>query len=230
MKATPGARTWMAAGVRHELLTRVFPALRHDLASPISVIRMAMLMFKHQVTAKPVDTPAWQEKIALVEDQVGALARGVRSLRDWELAVSDEGISRSALVAQCTALMRAAFELNGIGIHVAEGLASEDGEECFPSGAALRYMCLGVLSHLQDGEPPLSAIRIEPEGRDALRFHATRAEAHPAERGQPADPHRAPRKLAIDAVALQLLAEDLGYLVTLDAGTVRLALARSSNH
>jgi hypothetical protein len=38
--------------------------------------------------------------------------------------------------------------------------------------------------------------------------------------------HRAPRKLAIDAVALQGLADDLGYEVTIDGGdTVRFALA-----
>ncbi|CAN7672744.1 hypothetical protein LJR290_005354 [Variovorax sp. LjRoot290] len=226
MKATPGARSWMAAGVRHELLTRVFPALRHDLASPVSVIRMAMLMFKRQATVKPVDTAAWQERVALVEGQVGALATGVRSLRDWELAVSDEGVTRSALVAQCTGLMRAAFELNGIRLHVGEGLAPGEGEQRFPAGAALRYMCLGVLSYLQDGAPQLGAVHIEPEGRDIVRFSATRGAAELAEL---ADPHRAPRKLAIDAVALQLLAEDLGYFVALDGDTVRLSLVRRSN-
>jgi hypothetical protein len=228
MKATPGARSWMAAGVRHELLTRVFPALRHDLASPVSVIRMAMLMFKRLATVKPADTAAWEERVALVESQVGALATGVRSLRDWELAVTDEGVTRSALVAQCTGLMRAAFELNGIRLHIGEGLAPDEGEQRFPAGAALRYMCLGALSYLQDGAPKLSAVRIEPEGRDAVRFQATRGAS---DLSQPADPHRAPRKLAIDAVALQLLAEDLGYFVALDGDTVRLSLAhRSNNH
>jgi hypothetical protein len=217
----------MAAGVRHELLTRVFPALRHDLASPVSVIRMAMLMFKRQAAVKPADAAAWQERVALVEGQLGALASGVRSLRDWELAVTDEGITRSALVAQCTGLMRAAFELNGIRLHIGEGLAPKEGEPRFAAGAALRYMCLGVLSYLQDGAPQLSEVRIEPEGGDAVRFSATRGEAGLA--AELADPHRAPRKLAIDAVALQLLAEDMGYLVALEGDTVRLSLARSSN-
>jgi hypothetical protein len=227
MKATPGARTWMAAGVRHELLTRVFPALRHDLASPVSVIRMAMLMFKHHAAAKPVDAAAWQEKIALVEAQVGALATGVRSLRDWELAVSDEGVTRSGLVSQCTGLMRAAFELNGIRLEIAEALSPQEGEPRFPAGAALRYMCLGALGYLQDGTPRLLAVRIDPEGSDALRFHATRGASDPEEL---ADPHRAPRKLAIDAVALQMLAEDLGYLIELEGSAVRLSLARDASH
>ena len=216
----------MAAGVRHELLTRVFPALRHDLASPVSVIRMAMLMFKRQATVKPADTAAWQERVGLVEAQVDALAAGVRSLRDWELAVTDEGVTRSALVAQCTGLMRAAFELNGIRLNVGEGLEPQEGEPRFPAGAALRYMFLGALSYLHDGASGLSAVDIEPEGRDTLYFRATRGAADATE---PADPHRAPRKLAIDAVALQLLGEDLGYLVAPEGNTVRLSLARASN-
>jgi hypothetical protein len=122
--------------------------------------------------------------------------------------------------------MRAAFELNGIRLHIGEGLAPEEGEQRFPAGAALRYMCLGALSYLQDGAPQLSEVRIEPEGSDAVRFSATRGQGELAEL---ADPHRAPRKLAIDAVALQLLAEDMSYLVTLEGDTVRLSLARSSN-
>jgi hypothetical protein len=165
--------------------------------------------------------------VALVESQVGALATGVRSLRDWELAVTDEGVTRSALVAQCTGLMRAAFELNGIRLQIGEGLAPDEGEQRFPAGAALRYMFLGALSYLHDGAPKLSAVRIEPEGGDVVRFQATRGASDPTE---PADPHRAPRKLAIDGVALQLLAEDLGYFVALDGDTVRLSLARRSNN
>jgi hypothetical protein len=39
------------------------------------------------------------------------------------------------------------------------------------------------------------------------------------------DAHRAPRALAIDAVALQSLAEDLGYAVALEGDSVRLVLA-----
>ena len=37
--------------------------------------------------------------------------------------------------------------------------------------------------------------------------------------------HRAPRKLAIDAIALQSLADDLGYALTIERDSVRLPLA-----
>jgi hypothetical protein len=39
------------------------------------------------------------------------------------------------------------------------------------------------------------------------------------------DAHRAPRALAIDAIALQSLAEDLGYTVALERDSVRFPLA-----
>jgi len=223
MKASPAARSWIAAGVRHELLTRALPALRHDMAAPVSVIRMGMLMLKRQAAAPEVDAAAWDERIVMIEEQVVALVHGVRSLRDWELAVSDDGITRSALVAQCAGLMRTAFEFSGIGLEVGDGLAAVEGETRFPASAAMRYMFLGALSFLHDSVSALSGVRIEADGAEALRFVA----AH----GKPdaADPmvqaHRAPRKLAIDAVALQSLADDLGYAVVVKRDTVRVALA-----
>jgi hypothetical protein len=223
MKASPGARSWIAAGVRHELLTRALPALRHDMASPVSVIRMGMLMLKRQAAAPAVDAAAWDERIALIEVQVAALVAGVRSLRDWELAVSDDGITRSALVAQCTGLMRTAFEFSGIGLEVGDGLAATEDEPRFPAGAAMRYMFLAALSFLHDSAPALSAVRVEADGADALRFVAAHGESDAADPMVQA--HRAPRKLAIDAVALQSLADDLGYAVVVEGDTVRFALA-----
>ena len=133
----------MAAGVRHELLTRALPALRHEMAAPVSVIRMGVLLLKRQlanVAEVAPDAAAMAERVALIEDQVAALASGVRSLRDWELATHDDGITRSALVAQCTTLMRVAFELNGIGLRLGEGLAPVRArwlERAHPIGSAL---------------------------------------------------------------------------------------------
>jgi len=225
MKASPGARSWMAAGVRHELLTRALPALRHEMAAPVSVIRMGVLLLKRQLAnaaeARP-DAAAMAERVALIEDQVAALASGVRSLRDWELATHDEGIKRSELVAQCTALMRVAFDLNGVALHVGEDLSPEEGEPSFPSGAALRYMVLGALGYLHDSVPHVGAIDVEAHGTDGLRFSATPGE--PTAPDPVAGAHRAPRALAIDAIALQSLADGLGYEVAVEPDAVRFAL------
>ena len=92
MKASPGARSWIAAGVRHELLTRALPALRHDMAAPVSVIRMALLMLKRQIGAPAIEATACEERVALIDNQVSELVEGIRSLRDWELATVDDGI------------------------------------------------------------------------------------------------------------------------------------------
>jgi len=146
----------------------------------------------------------------------------VRSLRDWELATHDDGITRSALVAQCTTLMRVAFELNGIGLRLGEGLAPVEGEPRFPAAAALRYMALGALGHLHDSVPNLGEIRVEAVGGDGLRFVASHGAAAPVE--PIAGAHRAPRALAIDAIALQALADGLGCAVTVEGESVRFGL------
>ena len=223
MKSSPSARSWIAAGVRHELLTRALPALRHDMAAPISVIRMAVLMLKRQVAADPIDPRACEERVSLIDNQVSELVEAIRSLRDWELATTDDGITRSALVAQCLTLMRSAFDLHGVSLAVDDALAtSPDDEPRRPNAAALRYLLLGALGYLHDGVDDVGAIRIEADGTDALRVHASVRESDAV--SAVLDAHRAPRALAIDTVALQNLAEDLGYAVLLDADTVRFAL------
>jgi len=222
MKASPGARSWIAAGVRHELLTRALPALRHDMVAPVSVIRMALLMLKRHLGADPIDRSACEERMGLVASQVAELVAGIRSLRDWELATPDDGIARGALAAQCAALMRAAFDLHGVTLDVAESLAVHEDEKRWPAAAALRYLFLGALGYLHDGVPEAGAIFIEADGEDGLRFSALPRES---QAGNPVlDAHRAPRALAIDAVALQSLADDLGYRIAVDRDSVRFSL------
>lgn len=235
MKASPGARSWIAAGVRHELLTRALPALRHDMAAPVSVIRMALLMLKRQVGAPQIDAAAVEQRVALIDNQIGELVTGVRSLRDWELAVDDDGITRSALVATCTGLMRGAFDLNGVSIEIdplldpaslvpATGCAiSSPTEQSWPNGAALRYLFLGALAHLHDTVDDVGTIAVSADGANALQFTASVRQQDREYRV--ADAHRAPRALAIDAIAMQSLADDLGYAVTVGPDTVRLVLA-----
>ena len=222
MKSSPGARSWIAAGVRHELLIRAFPALRHDMATPVSVIRMVLLLLKSQASAPSFDAAAWKERTDLIEAQVAALGAGLRSLRNWELATDEEAITRSALVAQCAALMRTAFELRGITLHIGSGLEPQADEQRFPSTAALRYMVLGALGYLHDSTPQPGAIHVEEDGADGLRITAThgRSEAHDAL----AVAQRAPRSLAIDSIALQALADGLGHAVEVERDAVRFAL------
>ena len=196
------------------------------MAAPLSVIRMSLLLLRHRAAAASGDEGLSEEPLESISEQVDALADGVRSLRDWELAASDDGITRSALVQRCASLMRAAFELHGIGLHVDEDLAAGTPDEPrFPEGAALRYMVLGVLGYLHDTTERLGAIRIEADGPEGLRLVATHGDSVPTDPMPPmAGALRAPRKLAIDAVALQALADGLGYAVAVEGESVRLSL------
>ena len=222
MKVSPGAGSWIAAGVRHELLTRALPTLRHDMAAPVSVIRMGLLMLKRQVAASELDPVACAQRVELIDSQVGELTAGIRLLRHWELATEDSGITRSGLVTTCVALMRAAFDLQGVALEVDAALVPVEDEPHWPRAAALRYMLLGAMGHLHDSVDAVGTIVIAPDGDDALQLTAL---PDPAAGAGPdsAHVHRAPRALAIDAIALQSLADDLGYEVTRDGDILRLA-------
>lgn len=222
MKASPSARSWIAAGVRHELLTRALPALRHDMTAPVSVIRMALLMLKRQVSASQIDIAAFEERVGLVDNQIGELVTAIRSLRDWELATGDGGITRGALVAQCSGLMRAAFDLNGTTLEVDAALETTPDEAVFEQGAALRYLLLGALGYLHDSFDDAGTIAIRADGKDAL--HLTATVRPPENNDRILDAYRAPRALAIDAIALQSLADDMGFPLTVEADAVRFVL------
>lgn len=224
MKASPSARSWIAAGVRYELLMRALPGLRHDMASPVSLIRMSMLMLRRQVVAIPPDPAACEQRVAQVDEQLGTLIAHVRALRDWEVgAVDEERVTRSALVAQCTGLMRAAFDLNGIALEVDPAFdAADNAAPTWPGSASLRYLLLGALCHLHDSLPEVGLVRVAAEGDAGV---CVRAGPRPADAARPEMvTHRAPRSLAIDAVSLQSLADDLGHAVTIERDAVHLDL------
>lgn len=227
MKASPGARSWIAAGVRHELLIRSLPALRHHMLAPVSVARMALLLLRRQVAAPQPDAAACAERIDVVDAQVSSLVEGIRSLRDWELAMQGDPLDRATLVAQCVGLLRTPLEMAGVALEIDPALQPPNpGGPQFGGAPALRYLLLGAICHLQDSTPGLQALRVEADGDDRL---CVRARAGGEARGgnvplPEAEPLRAPRRLAIDAVALLTLGEDLGYSVVIEPDAVRFAL------
>ncbi|MBS0430525.1 MAG: hypothetical protein JSR41_24835 [Proteobacteria bacterium] len=223
MKASPSARSWIAAGVRHELLMRAMPALRHDMASPVSLIRMSLLMLRRQVAASPPDAAACEQRVGQVDEQLGMLISSMRGLRDWELGGDDDGVTRAALVRQCAGLMRAAFDLNGIALEIDAAFeADEDGAPMWRDAPGLRYLLLGALCHLHDSVPEIGLVRVAAEGDAGI---VVNAESRPADGARPEMvPHRAPRSLAIDAVSLQSLADDLGRAIRIERDAVHLDL------
>ncbi len=231
----PAAARWVAAGVRHEVLLRVLPAVRHDLAAPLSVMRMALLLLRRQQQAASGDDAARrEERIATLQEQLAVLAGRLNLLRGWGAAdPGADGITRAALVERCVALLRPLADLQGLTIEVDPGLQPAPADAVahgppeavqWPGATALRYLVLASLCHLLDRRPAPGAVRIVPDGTDALRLLATaRAAADDARAG--AGTQEPPGRLRIDAAALRCLAEDLGYGLVLGEDVVHLPLA-----
>lgn len=238
MKAAPSARSWIAAGVRHELLMRAMPAVRHDLAAPLSLMRMQLLMLRRHAQADvPPPAEALAPRVAQLEAQTSELSHGLRSLREWEWPAPETGTdtepTRTELVAQAVSLMRAAFELSGIVLQITPELAATEAgpAERWSDAVGLRYLLLGALCHLHDSHDALASqghIELAPVEDWGVQVRALPrpAPASPEVAPPAFASHRAPRHLAIDAVSLQALAEDLGYAVTISPEALTLDLRR----
>jgi len=235
MSATDGAATkrWMAAGVRHEVLLRALPTLRHDMAAPVSILRMATLLLRHQLVATPIDAAACGQRVSVLDQQMSALIDGIRLLRGWEhggeagLDAARDVVTTQALVARCVSLLRPVFDLRGISIDLDPSLdesASPNAEHPtpWPNAFALRYLMLASLCHLHDAHADVGTVHIAPYGADSLSLRVTprATDARPPMAGLiPIEGH-----MDIDAAALQCLADDLGYAVAVAGDGVRLCL------
>ena len=236
MSITGGAamQRWVAAGVRHEVLLRALPTLRHDMAAPVSILRMSTLLLRHQLAAIPLDAAACGQRVAVLDQQMGALVDGIRLLRGWEQggeagcdSVRDV-VTLQALVARCVSLLRPVFDLRGISIDLDPGLEEPPGPDnaphasFWPNAFALRYLLLATLCHLHDAHSDAGTVHIAQYGADTLDLRVTprAADARPPMAGLiPVEEH-----IQIDAAALQCLADDLGYAVIFTHDGLRLSL------
>lgn len=235
------AAHWSAAGVRHAVLLRVLPALRHDLATPISVVRMTALLLQRKFEAFPIDAAYCSERVAALDQQTDALTEVLRLLLGWGIGPVDADVSRPALVASCVRLLRPMWATRGMQIEVdpvlepaalaASDVAPErDLEPRWPGETALRYLLLGALCHLYDTATGAACIRIEPESADTLRLQRIRRFSN----GSPCEGNMAElsgeQRVPIDSAALECLAADLGHEIECGENHVRLRLAHSSEH
>jgi len=227
-------KRWVASGVRHEVLLRALPSLRHDMAAPVSILRMATLLLKRQLAATPVDVAACAQRVTVLDQQMSELIDGIRLLRGWETSVEPgvettlDAITRPALVAKCLSLLRPVFDLRGVTIHLdplLEDLVAATGapsETAWPNGFALRYLLLGSLCYLHDAHTDMGAVHIAPDGVEGLQLCPVplAADASPPV----VDLAPSDRRLEIDAAAFQCMADELGYRVDITTDGVRLRL------
>ncbi len=220
----PNSRMWMAAGVQHAVLMRALPAMRHDLASPLSVLRMGMTVLKRRV-APGNDTPAEQavERVEQLEGQLTTLGEHVRRLRNWDVQITDRQPARTTLL-EAIELARPLLALRGVFIQPLAGASPGDSEAPVPHHTLL-YITLAAIYHLGESpaEPP-AEIHIEPRA-DGIRVVArgsVSADALP-----PLVPASAQNTLPIDAAALQCLSDHLQVPITLGPRQVDIALGSS---
>lgn len=234
---------WHAAGVRHAVLLRALPALRHDVAAPISVLQMTTSLLQRKLAREPFDADYCAQRVAVFDQQIDALKDALRWLFDWGIGVPDIPVTRTELVQRCVGLLQPLWALEGVAIEmdpvlrqpVGEGAGSPAGTRAgdlpWPRQAALRYLLLAALCYVYDQHNDLVAVRVVPDRHDALQLHGVRRQggesaALPSSclaESQQQTP------VCIDAAALACLAADLGYLVRFNQDGVWLQLADRRN-
>jgi len=205
---------WFAAGVRHELLMRVLPAIRHDMAGPLSVVRMGNTVLRRYLGAEPFDAAQSLKRLGQTEEQLQLTVAGIRALSRWDTEAAD-GQKGPADVAQAMEMARPMLDL--YGMQLSEGASAPAGWPEIVPGRVL-YAVLGALAYLQDGATVPMAIRaVVQEG--VLRFDRTPTGAAFDLSMRPSTRH-----LQVDAAALQALFADLRWPVEVAADVVVLGV------
>ena len=176
------AERWQAAGVRHAVLLRALPALRHDVAAPISVMQMTASVLQRKLALEPLDAAYCVQRVAAFEQQIDVLTDALRWLFDWGVGVADNPVSRTQLVGRCVGLLQPLWALEGVAVEVdaalkpGAGVAQSDAPNArtaelrWPRQAALRYLLLAALCYVHDRRPGLATIRVVPDRHDALQL------------------------------------------------------------
>lgn len=180
--ATP-QRAWQAAGVRHEIFMRILPALRHDMAGPLSVARMGNAMLKRYLAASPIDLAAAQRRVEQGDGQLQDLLDAIRSLSRWDLR-GTERRSFAPLLATAVQLARPLLDLHSLQLTLIESDATAAWGEVQPARGF--YAVLGALCFLQDGALEPAMVEIESTADLELLFR--RRESAPSAANEPSAP------------------------------------------
>ena len=210
---TDHSAAWLGAGVRHELFMRVLPALRHDMAGPLSVARMGNAVLKRYLAATPIDPTICLKRMEQTDEQLNELLVSIRTLARWDVESADR-VSPSPALFATLHLARPMLDLNGVVLDTSEIEAPASWPSVQPARAL--FMVLGALSYLQDTAAGPSRITLSSEG-DLL---TARSEALAAT--LPGDHQPAKRHMQIGSQCLQWLSDDMQWPVQAGEGVVSL--------
>lgn len=215
------ARELIDAGLQHAVLMRAMPVLRHDLASPLSVMRMGTMLLKRRLAKGDMTPEQAVERVEQIEEQLGDIAHHIRRLRQWDLQINERQALR-ALVAEAVELARPMLMVRGTELEaLAEDAAGWD--EQATSRHTLLYVVLAALYHLAERPGPVPArIVVEPAGARGVRVRTQGVSASqdlpPMQGSSLAQPP------ALDLAALHQLARPLDVTVQVSQDQVEITL------
>lgn len=205
------ARPLLEAGLQHAVLMRAMPVLRHDIAGPLSVMRMGTMLLKRRLGQGEMTPEQAVERVEQLEDQLAHLAQHVRRFRLWDLQIRDRHSIR-ALVAEAVELARPVVLERGCELEpLPDDTQPWDDSTQVPH--TLLYVVLAAIHHLAErpsGAP--ASILVEPAGADTVRVRAEgAAPPAPALMGQDTSSSGSgTRPPALDLQTLQALARAMG--------------------
>lgn len=212
------------AGLRHAILMRAIPVLRHDVAGPLSVMRMGSMLLKKRLAKGDMTPEQAVERVEQIEEQLGEIARHIRRLRLWDLQINDRHTVR-ALVTEAVELARPALMVRGTELEpLPADLPGWDDTTQVPH--TLLYVVLAAIYFLAEQTGPVPArITVEPAGDFSVRVqaHGTSTAAQlmgdaAPQAGVSTEPP------AIDMAALLQLAQPLGVQVQASGSDITVTL------
>ena len=148
----PAANTaWIAAGVQHAVLTRTMPALRHELAGSVSVMRMGVAVLKRKIenSTDLVEKSALQQRVDAVDCSIADLSNSLRELRYWDRPTAEPIPSRTLLITAWE-LARPFLSMRGIALAELPPESAAWPEQ--PTRAQpLLYLLLASMYHFAEG-------------------------------------------------------------------------------
>lgn len=168
MSIHPNA-TLIHAGLQHAVMMRAMPVLRHDLSSPLSVMRMGTMLLKRRLQGDDVNTEDAVTRVEQLEQQLTEISTQIRRLRQWDFQVKERH-SLKSLALEATALARPMLMVSGIEVPAVD----EDDAAWSDTTQAphtLLYALLAAIYHLAEKAGPRPRrIALKPQGATGLAF------------------------------------------------------------
>jgi hypothetical protein len=212
----------LQAGLHHAVLLRAMPVLRHDMSSPLSVMRMGLTLLKRQLQRGDVAPQDALARVAQLELQLTELSAHIRRLRQWDPQVNEQ-VPLKALALEAAALARPMLMVRGVDVEPVQEDAPDWSNSSLAPHSAL-YTLLAAIYHLAEtpGATP-QRIAVAPSGPHAVQITAD------GECTVPSDLHindaaALPSGLTLNASAIACLADSHGAQADVSPRQVTLTL------